>query len=456
MRVISNISIYYFILLLLGCAARQDMLLSSNSVLGLNDKIQKSYNINTNWWTDFHDLQLNKIIDIALKKNAEFATSAINIKKALYQAKLLGAELLPELSSSGSLETSSDLNQDRNSNSIFKGVATINYELDIWRKLYAARTAGEAEYEATIEDYYALRLTLVNNVIDVYFRLSYIYSAINIIKNKINIYEKLVKNTQAKFLLGKIPSLDLQKSRQSLFAARQQLISLQFEQQIARQSLIQALNIKPTELSWLNYPNILSCKTLNIDLNIPLAVLANRPDVKAAEYRLKKSFFNITSAEKELYPSISISYGISSSSSELKTALNFPLELATIQIKLPFLNWNKIKWNIKISEADYDIAKIDFESKIKISLNEINTAYFSYNNSLESYQTALDKYTTDIKIVNYYKTRYENGADDITDWLDAEAVAIDSDLTTLRTYYEIIKSEITIFKALAGRYTLKN
>ena len=128
--------------------------------------------------------------------------------------------------------------------------------------------------------------------------------------------------------------------------------------------------------------------------------------------------------------------------------------MANIKINLPFLNWNKIKWNIKISESDYNITRIMFESTIQTALNEVTTAFINYKNALECYKNSLDQHNVDVKIENYYKLRYENGSNDITDWLSAAATSTDTDLNILRNYYEVIKYEVMIFKAMAGKYSI--
>lgn len=437
-----------------GCSTKQSPLITADSILGNNEKTKKSYNINTSWWTEFNDQQLNRLVAIAIGNNAELIISGINIKKILYQANLLRSNLLPNLSASGSLGIKKNENQDNEESRTYTSEGAINYEIDIWRKISDSSIAGKFEYYATVEDYHAVRLTIINSVIDSYFYISYLKSAINVINKKIEYYDKLVKKTQIKLNLGKISSFDLQKSMQSLFSAKQTFFTLQQEMEDVQKNLRNFLNIKPDELNWIDFPDVLSCKTIEVNLNAPLSVLANRPDVKAAEFRLKKAFYDSCAAEKELYPSITVDFGITSSSQNIHNSLNFPIYMANIKINLPFLNWNKIKWNIKISESDYNITRIMFESTIQTALNEVTTAFINYKNALECYKNSLDQHNVDVKIENYYKLRYENGSNDITDWLSAAATSTDTDLNILRNYYEVIKYEVMIFKAMAGKYSI--
>ena len=166
-----------------GCSTKQSPLITADSILGNNEKTKKSYNINTSWWTEFNDQQLNRLVSIAIGNNAELIISGINIKKTLYQANLLRSNLLPNLSASGSLGIKKNENQDNEESRTYTSEGAINYEIDIWRKISDSSIAGKFEYYATVEDYHAVRLTLINSVIDSYFYISYL-----ICKNLCNLF----------------------------------------------------------------------------------------------------------------------------------------------------------------------------------------------------------------------------------------------------------------------------
>lgn len=81
-----------------------------------------------------------------------------------------------------------------------------------------------------------------------------------------------------------------------------------------------------------------------------------------------------------------------------------------MRVSFPFLQWNTIRWNIKISEADFESAKLDFTQAVTSALNEVDTAYFSYANAQRSLENTLSKHQKDVRIGEYYQTRYDLGA----------------------------------------------
>ena len=108
--------------------------------------------------------------------------AAISVNKALYQANILGADLVPSFSGSLSASTSKNLKTGSHGNT-FSSQLGLSYELDLWRKLSATADAQVWEYQATQQDMANTRLTLINNVADAYFNIAYLNEAIELAQN---------------------------------------------------------------------------------------------------------------------------------------------------------------------------------------------------------------------------------------------------------------------------------
>ncbi|MDE3967744.1 hypothetical protein NUQ41_04500, partial [Glaesserella parasuis] len=62
--------------------------------------ITKQYQINEQWWLGYNDTQLNRLVETALGNNINLAKTAISVNKALYNANLVGANLVPTFTAS--------------------------------------------------------------------------------------------------------------------------------------------------------------------------------------------------------------------------------------------------------------------------------------------------------------------------------------------------------------------
>lgn len=66
------------------------------------EEITKQFQINEQWWQGYNDSQLNSLVEQAIANNLDLAKSAIAVNRALYNANLVGANLVPTFSGSGS------------------------------------------------------------------------------------------------------------------------------------------------------------------------------------------------------------------------------------------------------------------------------------------------------------------------------------------------------------------
>lgn len=414
-------------------------------------EISNNYKVDKEWWKEYGNSELNNIMNIALKNNSDLKKAAITVNKALYQANLLGADLVPSFSSSLGSSASKNVKTGGNSNINHSASISLSYELDLWRKLSNSKNAQEWEYQATVEDLEATKLSLINNVINTYFNIVYLNDAISLLNDKIEQYEQINTIIRNKYQYGVNSELEYLQSDQSLTNLKNTLLTYQNEKTQQEQSLRDLLNLKPEENIEIKTKNLLSFKDIGVNLDVPISVIANRPDVKAYEYRLSKAFKDVKATQAKLYPSVTIQTSLSSSGNKVDNALSVPVGLASINISLPFLNWNTLKWNIKIDEASYESAKVDFEKSIITSLNEIDTYYKSYQQASSSFTLQEKNLKAQKEITKHYKNRYDNGNVEFKSWLEALVNEKDTELNVLKAKFDIIQAENKIYQAMGGK-----
>lgn len=441
--------------LLMGCTSNKTPDQRLQERLQLTQEITARYQIDTAWWKIYNDNELNKLVELALKNNIDFAQSAISVNKALYQANLLSEDLVPSFSGGASGSASKNVKEGGASTRSVSGNLTLSYEVDLWRKIADTANAQEWEYKATVQDLESARLSLINSVVDAYYNLVYLNEAITVTEQSIKNYQEISQLTDYKFQYGKVSALDPAQATQSVLSSKNNLIDLKSQKKTAEQTLRNLLNLKPNDPLAINYPNLLELQLPDVDLNIPLSVLANRPDLKASEYRLEEALLNKNATDKSWYPSITLGAAINSSSDKINTAFNVPFASGNVAIDLPFLQWNKVRWNIKTSEANYESARLTFEKSLTTALNEVDTYYYSYARTKDTLDNTTEKYEYDKKISQYYDERYQQGVGEISDWLNALNTETSSKISLINNRYQLIQYENMLYKAMAGRYIKK-
>lgn len=246
------------------------------------------YDVNGNWWEIYQSQQLNALMEQALANNVDLKQAAISVNKALYQANILGADLVPSFSGSLGANASKNLKTGSHSNT-FSSQLGLSYELDLWRKLSATADAQVWEYQATYEDMANTRLTLINNVADAYFNIAYLNEAIELAKKSLKQYQEINRIANAKFRYGRADSSQPTQAKQSLLSAENSLLSLQNNLDTQKQILRNLLNLRPSENMAADPAQFRLLPVKGVNLDVPITVLANRPDLRAAEYRLQAS-----------------------------------------------------------------------------------------------------------------------------------------------------------------------
>ncbi|MFP4731745.1 toxin/drug exporter TdeA [Pasteurella multocida] len=440
---------------LVGCANLDDSYQLAKQDFQQYEEVTKQYSVQESWWALYHDTQLNALITQGLDNNKNLAKAAINVNKALYQANLLGANLVPAFS--GRVESSATRNIEHSQPSKIQHSGSINvsYTLDLWRRLADAASAGEWAYKASAQDLEAARLSLINSLIATYYQIAFLNDAVQATKGTIKYYTQINTIMQNRFKLGVADSASSDQAQQAVLRARNQLITYQTQRKVAEQTLRNLLNLKPNEALNIKFPSILNVKTLGVNTNVPVSTIANRPDIKSAQYRLSSAFKDAKAVQKSWFPTITLGASLASAGAKVDTALDTPIASGLVSINLPFLSWNTVKWNVKISEANYELAKVSYEQTITTALNEIDTHYFSYQQSqanLANLQKA-DAYNK--RITQYYKNRYDAGVSPLRDWLSAANTENDAKLAILNAKYQLIQQENTIYSAMAGYYSAK-
>lgn len=435
-----------------GCAATTTDVPSLEAELNYTQEVREKFQADLDWWKAYNNDELNYLTSFALKNNPDMLKAAVKIQKQLANLNLSESDLFPTLTGSLGASSQKKLNDGKKSTQTFSGELALNYEIDLYGKIADARDAQEFELNATVADAESARLSVVNSVVDLYFNLLYLRDTIELTQKNIDTYRSLLDIASARFNTGKADKLEITQARQSLIAEQTALLNAQTQYKEMEQSLRNVLNLKPSDGFVLGKASILKQSLLTPHLSVPVSVLANRPDLTAAQYRLKKAFKTVKVSEKSWYPTISLNGAIGSSSDRAQSTFDFPYLLGGVSVNLPFLDWNSVKNNVKIAKADYDIALIDFKDALAQALNEVAYYSFAYGKTEHIYANVEKTVENNRQITAYYRARHQAGKASFKDVLQAVADENAAQKNLLAQKYQLIKYENLLFKAMAGRY----
>lgn len=445
-----KISIILAALLLGGCAVTQinenyeQILLKDDANLTANFRLERE------WWLGYNEPALNELISLALKNNIDLAKSAIAVNKALAQAGVLQADLVPSFNANLGAETGKNIKTGGSWNESYKSGVSLSYEIDLWRKLANSADAAMWEANATKYDLEAARLALINSIADAYFEAKYQKESINLYEKTLKNYEELEAIIKAKFELGKEEELSLKQVKSSVISAKNRILNASKSLDAAEKTLRNLLNVRP-EFELNLSGNLSDISPQGINLNVPLYVIGARPDLQAAISRIKEALLGVKVSEKNFYPSITVGAGLSGSGDSASEGLKLNFLSGNIAINLPFLNYSKLKSKLKISELEFEAMKLNYEQTLTTALNEIDANY----KNLQKDEAVLRNLNENLRnlssISDIYKLKYDYGKTELKNYLEAQNSLLEGRISALAQKYKILQDEIGIYKAAAGR-----
>lgn len=445
-----KISIILAAFFLGGCAVTQinenyeQILLKDDANLTANFRLERE------WWRGYNEPALNELISLALKNNIDLAKSAIAVNKALAQAGVLQADLVPSFNANLGAETGKNIKTGGSWNESYKSGISLSYEIDLWRKLANSADAAMWEANATKYDLEAARLALVNSVADAYFEAKYQKESINLYEKTLKNYEELEAIIKAKFELGKEEELSLKQVKSSVISAKNRILNASKSLDAAEKTLRNLLNVRP-EFELNLSGNLSDISPQGINLNVPLYVIGARPDLQAAISRIKEALLGVKVSEKNFYPSITVGAGLSGSGDSASEGLKLNFLSGNIAINLPFLNYSKLKSKLKISELEFEAMKLNYEQTLTTALNEIDANY----KNLQKDEAVLRNLNENLRnlssISDIYKLKYDYGKTELKNYLEAQNSLLEGRISALAQKYKILQDEIGIYKAAAGR-----
>lgn len=447
-KILTIIAVVFFS----GCAATQinknyeQILLDANA----SSNSTANFTLERDWWKGYNQPRLNELIELALKNNIDLAKSAISVNKALAQAGVLQADLVPSFNANLGAEMGKNIKTGGSWNESYKSGVSLSYEIDLWRKLASSADAAMWEANATKYDLEAARLALVNSVAERYFEILYQKESVNLYKILLQNYKQLETVARAKFELGKEEELSLKQIKSSILSAQNRILNAQKSIDVAERTLQNLLNERPGfELN--SDGGLSEVSPQGVNLNVPLYVIGARPDLQAAIARIKEALLNVHSSEKSFYPSVTLGAGLSGGGNSASDAFSLKFLNGNVAINLPFLNYSKLKSRLKISELTFETMKLNYAQTLTTALNEIDASY----KNLQKDEAVLRNINENLRnlssISDIYKLKYELGKTELKNYLEAQNSLLEGRVGMLAQKYKILQDEMNVYKAMAGR-----
>ncbi len=194
---------------------------------------------------------------------------------------------------------------------------------------------------------------------------------------------------------------------------------------------------------------------VKLPTNLSSEILLQRPDIMEAEHALKAADANIGAARAAFFPSVSLTGGISGSSSDISSLFSAGSGIWNFmpKIEIPIFNAGRNKANLTLAEVRQQQSVVSYEQKIQTAFKEVADA-LSLRETISKQITAQLRYLDSLQItLQRARGLYSSGAVSYLEVIDAERALFSTQQSILDLKYSQQVNEINLFTALGGGWT---
>ncbi len=410
------------------------------------------------WWRLYSDPVLDGLVTDALAANTDIRVAVAHLERARAQLRGARSDRLPSTGIDGSgtygrASSSQTLpGQDRENWTVDAGLS-VAYEVDLFGRVKRGIEAARGDLGAAQADTDAVRVAVVADTVRAYVDATSSAERIAVAKRTVDLLDRSIRITNARFESGRSDRLDVIR----VTALRDQQLalvpSLMAERDSALFRLATLTGRTPQDL-----PPQVRDQMVTPDLTQPIpvgdgrALLARRPDVRAAEQRLAADTARIGVATADLYPRISLGGSIGTTAVGAGDILGggpFRWLLGPL-ISWAFPNQEAIRSRIGMARADSAAALASFDGTVLRALEETETALSVYAHMLQRRDTLQSARTEADRAARISLARQREGQIDFLTVLDAQRTLAGAEADLASADRSVAFAQVDLFRALGG------
>jgi NodT family efflux transporter outer membrane factor (OMF) lipoprotein len=405
------------------------------------------------WWRALNDPLLDQIIDAALKDNPSLQQTLTRVEASRALITRARADGLPQLDAAGQGQFSRRLDgtsAGRDTVGQFSAGPSVSWELDVFGRVRnsvrgARADADTSEYRAS-----AAKVLLVSDIVQAYVDLRVAQQRLLLIDQSVQTQSKLVGLIATREKAGLSSDFELNRAKTNLGQTLSERPASQQQAEVALQRLATLAGKAQPDETWATIAMLPSLDTITID-QAPADILRLRPDVRAAESQVMRASADVGVAISELYPRLTIGGQISVSDNLIGAVLpgQSILSSLTPSISMPLFNWGARQATVKARQAQLKEAIYGYRDSVLNAYAEAQNSMVAVSRQTERQKNLADAQVSAAKALSQAELLYTRGLTGLTERLDAETQALNTQLSLLGARQSTASAIISLHKALS-------
>ena len=421
------------------------------------------------WWSVFQDPVLNELIGTAYRQNLSLREAGLRIQEAMAIRAVATGNLLPQaqtINGSYARDQISTLGQPRvtplpsfsRSFDAWALSGNLSWELDFWGRFRRAIEAADANLEASVNDYDAMLVCLITEVVTAYVDIQTFEERLVYARNNVKIQEGSLDLAQERFDAGKTDRISVRLSKSNVEATRAAIPSLEIGRRQAMNRLCVLLGIPPNDLTQIiEFREGIPDVPPEVALGIPADLLRRRPDVRAAERRVAAQSAEIGIALTDLYPRVAVTGSISVSAEHFSD-LGKPLSQGGSigpGFQWNVLNYGRIVNNARAQDARFLQLVASYQNTVLLANQEVEDALVSFLENQKRVKALAISAGETKEALELAMIRFREGEDDFTGVFILQGDLAERQDEAATAQGNVVLSLANVYKALGGGWEIR-
>jgi len=422
------------------------------------------------WWENYADSTLNELIEKLDAANQNVRAAEARFRQSRTLAQSVRADFFPTLNADASITRSGGGGARTNSNSAIAGAsgsssirrtATLDaaWELDVWGRVRRSAEAGDAASAASAADLVAVSLSTRAELAVNYFQLRVLDAQKQLLDRTLDGYQKALQLTRNRNTIGVASRADVVQAESQLAATQAQAYAVILQRAQLEHAIAILIGSAPADFSLPASEGDLQKQLLekslpDIPAVLPSQLLERRPDIAAAEYRVRAANASIGVAQSAYFPTIGLNGSGGYESSSASDWLTLPNRFWSVGPTLAATLFDGGKRSAAKNKAvaAYDETVANYRQGVLTGFQEVEdnlSALQFLALESESQNAAVRSANESVQLLT---NQYRVGKVAYLDVISVQTIAYTNERTALQIIGQRYAASIGLIKAIGGGF----
>jgi len=406
------------------------------------------------WWKLFQDPVLDDLEQRLVIGNENLKLALAQLANA--RAILLGAQQAsqPTLSANLGGNRSATPSTALNGGPV-NGVslsANASWEPDLWGRLSLATQNAEAIAKASEADLATARLSAQTTLAQTYFSLRSAEAQQSLLIRNVQAYQRALELTQDRYQSGVAEQTDILQARTQLETALALSADVQAQRAQYEHAIAVLLGLAPSNFG-IRITAVLPAP-IAVPTDLPAALLQRRPDVAAAQLRVKAAYAQIGITDAAYFPSLTLSASAGYSQNMLANLISAPNLIWSLgtAISQPIFDAGVIQQASAQARANADQMTATYRQLVLTGLQEVEDNLILASRLADEVRAQTNAWQSSERTLEITMDQYRAGTVSYLNVIAAQSAAFNSELNLLTARTRELAAVSVLLKNIGGRW----